>query len=170
MLEAIRSTLLMGLGAGVITKEKAEQAVRGLVEQGKLSKEEAERLAAELVASGNEQLHEVQAGLRDSVRGMLDSADIARAGDVDRLARGLENLSQRVSMLEDALRRLEGSPVTSAEPPAATQPPAVTQPPAATQPSGPPKPVSPPIATEPASPPRPAGDQGPATSTDPASP
>ena len=164
MLEVIRSTLLMGLGAGVITKEKAEQAVRGLVEQGKLSKEEAERLAAELVASGNEQLHEVQAGLRDSVRGMLDSADIARAGDVDRIARGLENLSQRVSMLEDALRRLEGSPVTSEQPPAATQP------------TGPPKPVSPPMPTEPAkptepaSPPRPLGDQGPATSTDPASP
>ena len=165
MLEVIRSTLLMGLGAGVITKEKAEQAVRGLVEQGKLSKEEAERLASELVASGNEQLHEVQAGLRDSVRGMLDSADIARAGDVDRLARGLENLSQRVSMLEDALRRLEGSPVTPEQ-----QPPTPTQPPTATQPSNPPKPVSPPMPTEPASPPRPAGDQGPATSTDPAAP
>lgn len=164
MLEVIRSTLLMGLGAGVITKEKAEQAVRGLVEQGKLSKEEAERLASELVASGNEQLHEVQAGLRDSVRGMLDSADIARAGDVDRIARGLENLSQRVSMLEDALRRLEGGPVTPEQPPAATQP------------TGPPKPVSPPMPTEPAKPteptsmPRPAGDRGPATSTDPASP
>ncbi len=114
MLEVIRSTLLLGLGAGVITKEKADQAVRGFVDQGKLTKEEAEKLVEELVSSGSQQWEETQAGLRDTIRGLLDSADVARAHDVDRLSRQLENAEQRISMLEDQLRqpRLQ-SPTTT---------------------------------------------------------
>ena len=110
MLETIRSTLLLGLGAGVITKEKAEQAVRGLVERGKLTKEEAEQLVTDLVSSGSQQWIEVQSGIRDSVRSMLDSADVARAKDVEQLSRQLENAEQRISMLEDSLRKLIATP------------------------------------------------------------
>lgn len=105
MLETIRSTLLLGLGAGVITKEKADQAVREFVDQGKLTKEEAEKLVSELVSSGTQQWEEVQTGLRDTIRGLLDSADVARAHDVQRLSRQLENAEQRISMLEDQLRQ-----------------------------------------------------------------
>ena len=122
MLETIRSTLLLGLGAGVITKEKAEQAVRGLVERGKLTKEEAEQLVTDLVSSGSQQWLEVQSSVRDSVRSMLDSADVARAKDVEQLTRQLENAEQRISMLEDGLRQLIASkpirdPGTDSPPP-----------------------------------------------------
>lgn len=119
MLEAIRSTLLLGLGAGVITKEKADQAVRGLVEQGKLTKEEAERLANDLVHSGSQQWQEVQEGLRDAVRKALDSADVARSSDVQRLMRQLENAEQRIAMLEDRIGKMSASQLT---PPASQGP------------------------------------------------
>ncbi len=113
MLEIIRSTLLLGLGAGVITKEKADQAIRGLVEQGKLTKEEAERLANELVNSGSEQWHEVQDGLRESVRNVLESAGVARATDLQRLTLQLENAQQRIAMLEDQMSKLVASQMAS---------------------------------------------------------
>lgn len=105
MLEIIRTTLLAGLGAGVITKERAEEAVQGLVEQGKLTREEARQLVHELLQSGSQQWDDMQAGVSDSLRKTLDAADVARASEFQKLARAVENLQHRVAMLEDSLER-----------------------------------------------------------------
>jgi polyhydroxyalkanoate synthesis regulator phasin len=103
MLELIKTTVLAGLGAGVITKEKAEEAVRELVEQGKLTTEEAKRLVGRLLEDGSQQWEEVQAGLADAVRKALESADVARAGEVAVIAQRLVKAEQRIAMLENAI-------------------------------------------------------------------
>jgi polyhydroxyalkanoate synthesis regulator phasin len=105
MLELIKTTVLAGLGAGVITKDKADEAVSELVKQGKLTTEDAKRLVGRLLESGSQQWEEVQVGLGDAVRKALDSAHVARAGDVAVIARRLEEAEQRIAMLEDAIEK-----------------------------------------------------------------
>jgi polyhydroxyalkanoate synthesis regulator phasin len=102
MLELIRKSLLAGLGAGVITKEKAEEAIRDLVAQGKLKAEDSKQLVDKLLGSGTKQWEEVQAGLTDAVRKALDGADVARGSQVEALTRRIESLEQRMKIQEDA--------------------------------------------------------------------
>jgi polyhydroxyalkanoate synthesis regulator phasin len=109
MLELIRTTLLAGLGAGVITKEKADEAVRELVQQGKLRAEEAEQVVGKLLESGSQQWEDVQAGLSDAFRDALNAANVARAEDVRGIAQRLEKAEQRIAMLEDAIDRMRSA-------------------------------------------------------------
>ncbi len=104
MLEAIRSVLLAGLGAGVITREAAERASRRLVEEGKLTADEAAELVARLLDSGLSQWREAQEGLARELGKAVDRIDVARRSEVEPLVRRIEALEQRVSMLEDARR------------------------------------------------------------------
>ncbi len=105
MLELLRKSLLAGLGAGVITKEKAEETVREFVEQGKLSAEEGRQLVNRLLESGNQQWEQVQVGVMDAVRKALDSADVARGKHVAGLESRLANVEQRLAMLENTTGR-----------------------------------------------------------------
>jgi polyhydroxyalkanoate synthesis regulator phasin len=109
MLELIRTTLLAGLGAGVITKEKADEAVGELVQQGKLRAEEAEQVVGKLLASGSQQWEDVQAGLSGVFRDALNAADVARAKEVKGFAQRLEKAEQRIAMLEDAIEQIRSA-------------------------------------------------------------
>ena len=100
MLDLLRKSLLAGLGAGVITKEKAEETVREFVEQGKLTADEGRQLVSRLLQSGSQQWEQVQAGVMDAVRKTLDSADVARARHVRILESRLADVEQRLAALE----------------------------------------------------------------------
>jgi polyhydroxyalkanoate synthesis regulator phasin len=114
MLELLRKSLLAGLGAGIITKEKAEETVREFVEQGKLSAEEGGQLVNRLLQSGNKQWEQVQVGVMDAVRKALDSADVASNRHVEDLESRLANVEQRLAMLENSAGTSE--PPTPEEP------------------------------------------------------
>lgn len=101
MLEILRKSLLAGLGAGVITKEKAEAALKELVDQGKLKTEDSKQLIDKLLGSGTKQWEEVQTGVSEAVSKALDSADVARRSQVEALARRIDSVEQRMKMLED---------------------------------------------------------------------
>jgi polyhydroxyalkanoate synthesis regulator phasin len=102
MLETLREVLLAGLGAGVITQEKAEQATRRFVTEGKLTAAEAKQLTEELLASSRSQWQHFQHELVGELRAGMDRIDVARGTEVELLVRRLENLEQRVKILEDS--------------------------------------------------------------------
>jgi len=102
MLELIRKSLLAGLGAGIITKEKAEEAIKDLVEKGKLKAEDSKQLVDKLLGSGTKQWEEVQTGIAEAVSKALQGADIARGSQVEALTRRVESLEKRMKMQEDA--------------------------------------------------------------------
>lgn len=104
MFELIKKSILAGLGAGIITKEKAEEAAQRLVEQGKLTADEAKQLVDRLLESGGQQWEELQAGITDTIRKSLSSANVARVADLASLVEQLENIERRVSMLENSIR------------------------------------------------------------------
>ncbi|MFW6169858.1 MAG: phasin family protein [Planctomycetota bacterium] len=109
MIEWIRTSVLAGLGAGVITKEKAEEVTNRLVEQGKLTADEGRQLVSDLLKSGGRQWDDFQAGLREAVRKSLESANVARAQDLKEITQRLEKIEQRISMFEDAIEQIRSS-------------------------------------------------------------
>jgi len=108
MFELIKKSLLAGIGAVVVTKDKVQEATRSFVEEGKISTEEAERLADDLVRSGERQWEDFNARLSERMKKWVDNLDLVRDREFRELKARVEMLEQRVSVLEN--ERRSGSP------------------------------------------------------------
>lgn len=104
MLDMLKKSVLAGIGAVVVTKDKVLEATRRFSEEGKISTEEAERLAEDLIKSGERQWEELSAGIGERMRKWSDSLDFAKDREVKELKARLEILEQRVSALEEHCR------------------------------------------------------------------
>lgn len=96
MIDVIKKTLLAGIGATVVTKEKIEAGLQHLVSQGKVSAKEAGELAAKIAEDGRREFESAGAELSERVRELLAKANFANKAQV-------EALEARVKKLEALL-------------------------------------------------------------------
>lgn len=96
MIDAFKKTLLAGLGAAVITKEKTEAALDDLVRQGKISTADARIMAEKIAEQGRHEFEELSARLSEKFK------ELAQRSDHKLLAR-IEVLEARVRSLEERL-------------------------------------------------------------------
>lgn len=101
MLEEIRKSLVTGLGAVLLTKEKIEEITRRWVDEARLSREDAERLAGEIFEAGRPQWSDVETAIKDTVRRTLSAMDIGSRQELEKLQVEVGNLQKRVELLED---------------------------------------------------------------------
>jgi len=104
MLDLLKKSLMAGLGAVVITRDKIREGTRSLVEEGKMSTEEAEKLADELVKSGERQWDELNSKFQSSMRKWSDNADVENKKEIQDLKARVELLEQRLGLLEESHR------------------------------------------------------------------
>ena len=112
MLDLIRKGLIAGLGAAVVSKEKVEETVNKLVEEGRISRAEADKLVEELVEAGEKQWDDAQHEMRDSMKRGLESLDLCSHGEFLKLKAQVEAMEKRLSLMESAL---ESRPALSRE-------------------------------------------------------
>ncbi len=93
MFEAIKKTLLAGVGAAVITKEKADEVFAGFVARGKVSAADAREMARQLAAQGRTEFKAVSRQVEQQVR------QIATVSDAEARAR-LSELEARIAAVE----------------------------------------------------------------------
>ena len=103
MLEEIRKGLLSGLGAVLLTKEKADEVTRKLVDEAKISKEDAEKLVDELFETGTRKWSEIEASLSKALRKGVDNLDIASRKELHGLKSKVGKLEKRVKTLEQSI-------------------------------------------------------------------
>jgi len=96
MIDAIKNTLLAGLGATVITAERVEKRLSELVEKGKLNAEEAKQTADKIVEDGKQEWEKSRSKLADEFETLLKKAKVATEDDV-------KALEERVAQLEKAV-------------------------------------------------------------------
>lgn len=100
MLELIRKTLLAGIGAAIVTRDKVMDATRRFVEEGKMSTEEAERMADDLIRSGERQWHELNDWLSEMMKKWGDGTSFVRDREFQELRARVETLELRIAELE----------------------------------------------------------------------
>jgi polyhydroxyalkanoate synthesis regulator phasin len=100
MMEEIRKGLLTGFGAVLLTREKAQEATRKLVQEAKISKEEAENFVDDLFATGAQQWLEMEAIFSKTVRKGIDNLDIASKKELHGLKSKVGKLEKRIEILE----------------------------------------------------------------------
>jgi polyhydroxyalkanoate synthesis regulator phasin len=99
MIDLIKKTVLAGIGATVITKEKIEAVMQDLVKQGKVSSDEAKNLAAKIADEGRKEWESSSKDLAERIRELLAKADFAHKTEVAQLERRLQLLEEKVEAM-----------------------------------------------------------------------
>jgi polyhydroxyalkanoate synthesis regulator phasin len=100
MLELMKKGLMAGIGAVVLTTEKVQEAVRKLVEEGKITTEEGEKLAQDLVKTGQHQWEEITTAISEKTKKWSENVEVVKREEFDQLQARVENLEQRLTDLE----------------------------------------------------------------------
>ena len=106
MIDVIKKTLLAGVGAAVITKEKVEDALGDYVKQGKVKADDARIIAEKIAEQGRKEFDEMSQTLGNKIK--------------DFTHRSSEENKARIAALEERIRVLESKlaqpPTRSGEP------------------------------------------------------
>lgn len=126
--ETFERLILLQIGAAAATRDKVQEIVDGLVEQGRIEREEGKTLVDQVLGRARER----STGARSLVDATTQQG-LRRAGLPTR--EDYEDLVFRVEQLEHRVRMLEDRPV---EPPASVTPPRAGGPEGVTGPEAPP--------------------------------
>lgn len=96
MIETFKKTLMAGLGAAVVTKDKVQAGLDDFVKQGKITAAEARTMAEKIANDGRREFDEASAKLGERFKDIVSSVD--------------GKLLARVEALEARVEALEGKP------------------------------------------------------------
>ena len=106
MIDVIKKTLLAGVGAAVITKEKVEDALGDYVKQGKVKADDARIIAEKIAEQGRKEFDELSQKLGEKIK------DFTHQSSAENKAH-IAALEERIRILES---RLANPPTRSGEP------------------------------------------------------
>ncbi len=98
MIELVKKTMLAGVGIAVVTKDKVQESLNELVEQGKLTREEAAEMSDKIVQESKERTEKTKAETGQLFNEILQKANLVTKDQYDALA-------ARVTELEGRLHR-----------------------------------------------------------------
>ena len=99
-MSVLKSLLNLGLGALVMTKEKAEQVVSELVKKGEVGQEEGKELTNELIEKGEKSKKEIEAQIEKMVKSVVEKLDISTKKEIEELKSEIEELKKKLNKEE----------------------------------------------------------------------
>ncbi len=92
MIDLIKKTMLAGVGATVVTKEKVEAVLHEYVEKGKISTTEAKNLTERIVADGKHEYEQARRDLAQRFQELLKKSNFATREELNALEKRLAAL------------------------------------------------------------------------------
>jgi len=102
MIDLIKKTVLAGVGAAALTKEKGEEALGELVDKGKLSATEAKETAEKIAEDGKREFESATHQLQEKFDELLSRAGFNQSKRIDELETKIGDLEARLKTLEDS--------------------------------------------------------------------
>jgi len=96
MLDLIKKALYTGVGLAVLTKEKAEELVKELTQQAKLSEHEGKELFDSLLEQSEQARNDLQVKIDEAVAAVVKRLNLATKEEVTRLSAKVEELSSKI--------------------------------------------------------------------------
>jgi polyhydroxyalkanoate synthesis regulator phasin len=96
MVDLIKKALYTGVGLAVLTKEKAEELVKDLTQQAKLSEQEGKELFEGLLKQSEQARNDFQAKIDEAVLTVVKRLNLATKDEVASLKAKVEELSSKV--------------------------------------------------------------------------
>ena len=95
MVDLIKKALYTGVGLAVLTKEKAEELVKDLTKQAKLSEQEGKELFEGLLKQSEQARNDFQAKVDEAVLTVVKRLNLATKDEVESLKAKVEELSSQ---------------------------------------------------------------------------
>jgi len=102
MVDVIRRTLLIGVGAMALTRDRFEQFIGDSVARGELSSEQGKTLVEEMTQRAEQERERVERFVRDQVSRAVDMAGLAPRSEIARLEARIDSLEGRLHTLTTA--------------------------------------------------------------------
>src|SRR5215217_6465064 len=99
--ETFERLILLQIGAAAATRERIEEVVEGLIEQGRIQREEGKTLVDQVAGSAKERSSGARSLIDASVQQGLRRGGLPTREDYEDLVFRVEQLEHRVRMLED---------------------------------------------------------------------
>src|SRR4051794_33820928 len=96
MVDLIKKAIYTGLGLAMLTKEKAEELVKDLAEQAKLSEHEGKDLVDGLMKQSEQARHDFQSRVDEAVVAVVNRLHLATKDEVATLKAKLDELSAKI--------------------------------------------------------------------------
>src|SRR5271155_4434470 len=96
MVDLIKKALYTGVGLAVLTKEKAEELVKDLTQQAKLSEQEGKELFEGLLKQSEQARNDFQAKIDEAVLTVVKRLNLATKDEVASLKAKVEELSSKI--------------------------------------------------------------------------
>ncbi len=94
-MDSFKEIFNLGLGALVVTKEKAEQVVNEMIKQGKIAEGQGKELIDELVKKGEQGNKELEENISNTIKESLTKLDLATKEDIQNLRNEIEELKNK---------------------------------------------------------------------------
>jgi polyhydroxyalkanoate synthesis regulator phasin len=104
MIELIKKSLLAGVGAAIVTKDKIEQSLGEFVRDGKVTAEDARKMAEKVAEEGRKEFHDACEQLGSKLRSVTAQADEVTRSQVTALTKRLQDLETRMANSEPVRR------------------------------------------------------------------
>jgi polyhydroxyalkanoate synthesis regulator phasin len=96
MVDLIKKALYTGVGLAVLTKERAEELVKDLTQQAKLSEQEGKELFEGLLKQSEQAKNDFQTKVDEAVITVVKRLNLATKDEVESLKAKVEELSSKV--------------------------------------------------------------------------
>lgn len=97
----IRRFLATGLGLAIFTKDRVNEIINQMVQQGQVSREDGERLLDEVIRRAQEQGGQFSTLMNEGVNRVLERTGLARQSDVQELIRRIEELEAKLGIQQE---------------------------------------------------------------------
>jgi polyhydroxyalkanoate synthesis regulator phasin len=118
MLDRLEWLILLQIGAASVTREKVQEVVNRLVEQGRMEREEGRAVVEDVVTRARERSTGARSLIDASVQQSLRGVGVPNREVYEDLLFRIEQLEHRVRLLEDRSTAGPEAPVESSAPPA----------------------------------------------------
>ncbi len=101
MIDLIKKTMLTGIGAAALTKEKIEEIAQEFVDRGKLSEQEGEKIVKDMLDKTEESKEQFRKQTEQIVETTLGKMQLARASDIKKLRVEISSLKKKIEELDN---------------------------------------------------------------------
>jgi polyhydroxyalkanoate synthesis repressor PhaR len=99
IMEFVKRSVLAGMGAIAITKEKAEEIANELVKSSKISREQGKDLVKSLMEKAEEEKEALDGKIESAIQRVVKRMDIPTKEEFRELNQRIENLSKQIEKL-----------------------------------------------------------------------
>ena len=96
----LKDLVNLGLGAVVMTKEKAEEVAKELVKKGEVSQDEGKKLIDDLIKKGEESKKEIEDTIEKNVKNLIEKIDMPTRQEMNSLKSEIKQLKETLSKKE----------------------------------------------------------------------